>query len=59
MRVDDAETRHTRRSLDKLQSIRKVFEMWNDTLFDKLVPGSNVTVDEQLLAFCGRCLLRQ
>ena len=29
--------------------------MWNKTLPDAFVPGPNVTVDKQLLAFCGRC----
>ena len=49
------EARRARRSPDKLQPIRKVFEMWNDTLLDTFVTGPYMTVDEQLLAFRGRC----
>ena len=45
MRFDDAEARRARRSPDKLQPIRKVFDMWNETLLDAFVPGPNVTVD--------------
>ena len=59
MRFDDAEVRRTGRSPDKLQPIRKVFEMWNDTLLGAFVPGPNLTMDEQLLAFCDRCPFRQ
>jgi len=59
MRFDDAEARRARRSPDKLQPIRKVFEMWNDALIDAFIPGPNLTVDEQLLTFRGRCPFRQ
>ena len=48
-----------RRSTDKLQPLLKVFKMWNDTLIDTFVPGPYLTVDEQLLAFRGRCPFRQ
>ena len=47
------------RAPDKLQPIQKVFKMWNDTLLDTFVPGLYLTMDEQLLAFCGRCPFRQ
>ena len=47
------------RAPDKLQPIQKVFMMWNDTLLDTFVPGLYLTMDEQLLAFCGRCPFRQ
>ena len=48
-----------RRSPDKLQPIRKIFEMWNDTLLDTFVPGPYLTMDEQLLAFHGQCPFHQ
>ena len=51
MRFDDAKAPRVRKSPDKLQPIRKVFEMWNDTLLDAFIPGPNLTVDEQLFAF--------
>ena len=53
------EARRARRSPDKFQPIRKVFEMWNDTLLDTFVPGPYLIVEEQLLAFRGRCPFRQ
>ena len=53
------EARRARRSPDKLQPNRRVFEMWNDTLLDAFVPGPYLNVDEQLLAFRGRCPFRQ
>ena len=55
MRFDDAVARRKNRSPDKIQPIRKLFEMWNTTLQDSFVPGLNLTVDEQLITFCGRC----
>ena len=59
IRFDDAEARCARRSPDKIQPIRKVFKIWNGTLLDAFVPCPNLTVDQQLLAFCGRCLFCQ
>ena len=53
------EARRAWRSPDKLQPNRRVFEMWNDTLLDAFVPGLYLNVDEQLLAFRGRCPFRQ
>ena len=59
MRFNDVEARRARRSPDKLKPIRKIFEMWNDTLLHAFVPGPNLTVGEQLLAFCDRYPFRQ
>ena len=47
------EARRARRSPDKLQPFRKVFEMWNDPLLDTFVLGPCLTVNKQLLAFRG------
>ena len=55
MRFDDAVARRQ----DKLQPIRKVFDMWNSTLQNSITPGVNLTVDEQLIIFRGRCSFRQ
>ena len=56
MRFDDAVARRQDRSPDKLQPIRKVFDMWNSNLQDSLTPGVNLTVDEKLVTFRGKCL---
>ena len=55
MKLNNTEAWYTRRSPDKSQPIRKLLEMWNDTHLDAFVPGPNLTVDEQLLAFCVQC----
>ena len=59
LRFDDAAERRKNRSSNKLQPIRKVFDMWNNTLQESYTPGVNLTVDEQLMSFCGRCPFRQ
>ena len=59
MRFDNACERRQNRSPDKLQPIRKIFDLWNSTLQDAFIPGVNLTVDEQLLTFRGRCPFRQ
>ncbi|XP_029633775.1 piggyBac transposable element-derived protein 4-like [Octopus sinensis] len=46
-----------KRSDDKLESIREVFEMWNHNLQDGYAPSSCMTVDEQLVSFRGHCPL--
>ena len=44
---------------DKLQLIRKVFDMWNNTFQDFSIPGANSIVDEKALTFRGSsCLLQ-
>jgi len=59
MRFDDAANRRQRASTDKLEPIRKVFDMWESTLQDAFVPDENVTVDEQLLTYRGRVPFKQ
>ena len=59
MQIDDAVARRQNRSLDKLQPIRKVFDMWNSTLQDSFTSGVNLIVDEQLVTLRGRCPFRQ
>ena len=55
LRFDDAAARRSRRSPDKFSPIRNAFEIWNESLLDAFVPGPNLTVDEQLMTFHGRC----
>ncbi|XP_046726710.1 piggyBac transposable element-derived protein 4-like [Silurus meridionalis] len=44
---------------DKLAPIRTLWEMWAPRLQMLYNPGRDVTVDEQLVAFKGRCRFRQ
>ena len=59
LRFNDAATRRLHGSSDKLQPIRKCFEMWNHYLREAYVPGDSMTMDEQLVTFRGRCPFRQ
>ena len=59
LRFDNAADRRQRRQTDKLAPIREVFDMWEKTLEDAFVPYENLTVDEQLLTFRGRCPFKQ
>ena len=56
---DDANSQRRNRSEDKFQPIRDVFEQWDLNLRDAYTPGHNMTVDEQLVCFRGRCPFRQ
>lgn len=59
MRFDDKGDRAERRSRDKLAPIREVFDKWSQNLKTLYNPGPNVTVDEQLIPFRGRCPFTQ
>ena len=56
---DNKATREQRRLLDRLAAFRDVWEMFNAKLCSLFVPGSDITVDEQLVAFRGKCPFRQ
>ena len=55
IRFDDRSTRNERRERDKLAPIRCLWNKWESNLR----PYENVTVDEQLVSFRGRCPFRQ
>ncbi|KAJ8398088.1 hypothetical protein AAFF_G00431650 [Aldrovandia affinis] len=44
---------------DKLAAIREIWDKWVERLPYLYNPGPDVTVDEQLVPFRGRCLFRQ
>ncbi|XP_063348689.1 piggyBac transposable element-derived protein 4-like [Pelmatolapia mariae] len=58
LRFDDKLTRPARRT-NKLAPIRQVWDMWAHRLPMLFSPDRDVTVDEQLVPFKGRCSFRQ
>lgn len=59
IRFDDKDTRKGRRARDKLAPIRDVWDTWVSLLPMMYNPGTNVTVDERLVPFGGRCPFKQ
>ncbi|XP_041864774.1 piggyBac transposable element-derived protein 4-like [Melanotaenia boesemani] len=59
IRFDSRETRAARRVNDKLAPIRDVWDKWVEQLPLMYNPGPEVTVDERLVPFRGRCPFRQ
>lgn len=61
LRFDDRAQRLQvdRRVRDKLAPIRNIYDKWNANLSRVYNPGKNVTVDEQLVPFRGRCSFKQ
>lgn len=59
IRFDDRQERLELRSRDKLAPIRTVFDKWVHRLKALYSPGKNLTVDEQLLPYRGRCPFTQ
>ena len=58
IRKDNHETRMERRVNDKLAAIREAWEIITEKNKKCLVPLSQLCVDEQMVGFRGRCLLR-
>lgn len=59
LRFDDRETRLERKSVDKLAAVREIFSIFVRNCQTNYSLGTNVTIDEKLEAFRGRCQFRQ
>ncbi|XP_046392323.1 piggyBac transposable element-derived protein 4-like [Ischnura elegans] len=59
IRFDDKATRSVRRQKDKFAPIREVWERLNTNFKKHYLPGSNITVDEQLIPYRGKCPFKQ
>jgi len=59
LRFDNKQTRPTRRATDKLAAFRDIWEMFVANLKKYYIPGTDLTVDEQLIPFRGKCPFRQ
>lgn len=59
LRFDDVRDREQRRALDKLAAIRLIFEKFVSNCANAFKPSDYLTIDEQLVAFRGKCPFRQ
>jgi hypothetical protein len=55
IRFDDRSTRNSRRENDKLTPFHEIWSKFITRCKANFIPGSDVTVDEQLVTFRGRC----
>lgn len=59
LRFDDVRNRTERRALDKMAAFRNIFETFEKNCQKHYSVGEYTTVDEQLVAFRGKCPFRQ
>jgi hypothetical protein len=59
LRFDDKTSRKEKLKSDKIPHIRELLNLWTPTLRHNFLPFENVTVDEQLFPFRGRCGFKQ
>lgn len=59
LRFDKKASREQRRATDKLAPITDIWELFVAQLPKFYIPGTDITVDEQLLPFRGKCPFRQ
>jgi len=59
IRFDDKSTRSMRQATDKLAPFRDIWTMFLAQLPKYYIPGTDICVDEQLVAFRGRCGFKQ
>lgn len=55
VRFDDKRTGAARQETDKFAAIRYIWDLFIQQCKTVMVPNINVTIDEQLFAFRGRC----
>ena len=55
LRFDDRTTRQERKTLDRLAPIREIFDKFVTNCQQCYYVGEDVTIDEKLEAFRGRC----
>lgn len=55
VRFDDKRTRNTRLETDKLAMVSYVWDLFIEQCKTCVIPDTNVTIDEQLVGFRGRC----
>lgn len=58
LRFDDKSTREERKKSDALAAIREIWDEFINQCRNSYKPSSYVTIDEQLLAFRGKCPFR-
>lgn len=58
LRFDDENTRAARKKLDNLAPIREIFDSFVKTCGESYSVGDNVTIDEMMEPFRGRCKFR-
>ena len=59
LRFDDLTTRVERKKIDRLAPIREVFEKFVENCQKSYSVGENITIDEMLPGFRGKCPFRQ
>ncbi|OWA54364.1 putative PiggyBac transposable element-derived protein 4 [Hypsibius exemplaris] len=59
LRFDDKSMRADRLKKDRIPHIRELLDFWTPTLRLNFLPHENMTVDEQLFPFRGRCAHKQ
>jgi len=57
-RFDDPEARDERKK-NPFAAVSKIWEVFINNCKQRYCPGENIKIDEQLLAFTGRCVFRK